>query len=98
MERHISVLQSDVLENVQYSRRLCLRINGIPPVPEGQNESSKSCIEKVKNVFSEWGVDVPDVVIDRARRTSRPRIVQQVVNCSSSHSKIHNLETQSLGL
>ena len=76
IERHISLLQNNVDENEQYSRRLCLRINGIPPVPEGQNESSESCLEKVKNVFNELGVDVPDVVIDRAHRIGRPRIVQ----------------------
>ena len=76
MERHISVLQNNVDENEQYSRKLFLRINGIPPVPEGKNESSESCLEKVKNVFSELGVDIPDVVIDRAHRISRPRIVQ----------------------
>ena len=76
MERHISVLQNNVDENEQYSRRLCLRINGIPPVPDGQNESSENCLEKVKNVFSELGVDVLDVVIDRAHRIGRPRVVQ----------------------
>ena len=76
IERHISVLQNNVDEDEQYSHRLCLRINGIPPVPEGKNESSESCLEKVKNVFNELGVDIPDVVIDRAHRIGRPRIVQ----------------------
>ena len=76
MERHISVLQNNTDENEQYSRRLCLRINGSPPVPEGDNESSESCLEKVKNVFNDLGVDIPDVVIDRAHRIGRPRSVK----------------------
>ena len=49
----------------QYSRRLCLRIDGIDFPPNGTNESGESVLEKVKRVFDKLEVDVPDAVIDR---------------------------------
>ena len=36
--------------NEQYSRRLCLRINGIP-LPEDGNESGEDCLDKVKQLI-----------------------------------------------
>ncbi len=76
MERHIAQLQNNLDDNEQYNRRMCLRINGIPPVAEGEGETSEMCLEKVKNVFKELEVDVPDAVIDRAHRIGSPRIVK----------------------
>ena len=74
--RHIAQLQNNLDDNEQYNRRLCLRINGLPPVAEGESETSEMCLEKVKNVFKELEVDVPDAVIDRAHRIGSPRIVK----------------------
>ncbi|XP_065058021.1 uncharacterized protein LOC135685857 [Rhopilema esculentum] len=78
MERHIAQLQNNLDDNEQYNRRLCLRINGLLPVAEGESETSEMCLEKVKNVFKEkeLEVDVPDAVIDRAHRIGSPKIVK----------------------
>ena len=76
MERHITLLQTNVDDNEQYNRRLCLRINGIPPVADGESETAEMCLEKVKNVFKKLDVEVPDTVIDRAHRIGKPRIVK----------------------
>ena len=55
--------ETDDLE--QYGRRLCLRIDGVPTV---QNESSEEVLEKVKSLFTEGKVEIPDTVLDRAHR------------------------------
>eukprot|EP00795_Rhopilema_esculentum_P004267 gene4268-20464_t len=68
MERHIAQLQNNLDDNEQ--------INGLPPVAEGESETSEMCLEKVKNVFKELEVDVPDAVIDRAHRIGSPRNVK----------------------
>ena len=72
LESHISILQNtvDLLkrdqdESEQYSRRLCLRIEGIEPA---KDEKAEECFEKVKKLFSSLNVDVPDLAIDRAHR------------------------------
>ena len=54
----------------QYQRRLCVRITGVE-VPADGNESSDDCLSKVKNVFKELNVDMPDPVIDRAHRIGK---------------------------
>eukprot|EP00795_Rhopilema_esculentum_P000999 gene999-10775_t len=77
MESHISQPQivNDNLE--QYQRRLCLRISGIdldrsmPPNPHGMKEFADDCLDKVKHVFAELGVKVPEEVIDRAHRVGK---------------------------
>ena len=52
-------------ENEQYSRRLRLRVEGIPTVA---NEKSEDVLEKVRKIISENQVDIPDTVLDRAHR------------------------------
>ena len=47
---------------------MCLRIDGIRLPANGNQESSDDVLEKVENVFTEIGVEVPDAVIDRAHR------------------------------
>ena len=84
MENLIAKLQDHNDDNEQYSRRLCLRINGIPPPPKGEKETGEDCLEKVKKVFNELQVDIPDSVLDRAHRIGRPqtvrgRIIHQVI-------------------
>ena len=46
----------------QYGRRLCLRFGGI----EKLDDSNSNCLEIVKNLWEEAGVNVPDPCIDRA--------------------------------
>lgn len=67
MERYVSQLQRASDDQEQYQRRLCLRINGIE-VKNGNGESGEDCLEKVKEIFNELEVDIPDSVVDRAHR------------------------------
>ena len=71
LESHITQLKksSDNLE--QYQRRLCLRINGIDLQQEGQIETGEEWLQKVKNVFNEFKIEIPDTVVDRAHRIGK---------------------------
>ena len=75
MENYIAKLQDRVDDQEQYQRRLCLRIDGIPPVGQGKDESNEQCLKKVKAVFNELKVDIPDAVIDRAHRIGQAKVV-----------------------
>ena len=56
----------------QYQRRLCLRINGIPAPPEGQQETADGCLEKLKAILTDdLELHIPDAVIDRAHRIGK---------------------------
>eukprot|EP00794_Sanderia_malayensis_P013291 gene13291-14665_t len=68
LESHVAHLRKSHENQEQYSRRLCLRIDGIELPPKGTNESGEKVIGKVKEIFDELEVDVPDTVIDRAHR------------------------------
>ena len=50
---------------------------------KSQNETSEHCLEKVKKIIEEIGVDVPDAVIDRAHHI-RPTKEKD----GNAHSKI----------
>ena len=59
LESHVAILQNTVKllkcnteSNEQYQRRLCLRIIGIPPAINDENEDGDKCLEKVKEVFN----------------------------------------------
>ena len=67
-QKQINKLEDDSEELEQYSRRLCLRIEG---VPSAEKETSEEVLEKVKCLVSESGCDIPDVVIDRAHRIGK---------------------------
>ena len=73
MEKYIKHLEKGVDDQEQYTRRLCLRIDGIAP---DEKESSEECLGKVKAVFANIKVNVPDDVIDRAHRIGRPKIIK----------------------
>ena len=68
LESHVAHLKSNQENHEQYSRRLCLRIDGIGFPDNGNHETNDDVLDKVKNVFEEIGVEVPDAVIDRAHR------------------------------
>ena len=77
LESQVSVIQNTVNilkrvsdDNEQYSRRLCLRINGIKPV-EKKEENANDCLTTVKNVIKELGAEVPNACIDRAHRVGK---------------------------
>ena len=64
-------LEINIEDGEQYSRRMCLRIDGID-LKSNENENNSSCMEKVQQkVFEEMGVQVPAVSIDRARRIGK---------------------------
>ena len=90
MERHIALLQNNVDDNEQYSRCMCLRINGIPPVADGEIESAEMCIEKVKIVFEKLEVDVPDSVMGQAHRIG----TQRTINGKKIHEVIARFTTR----
>ena len=71
LERQVSYLQKSNDDGEQYQRRLCLRINGIDLPSSGESESADECLQKVQEVFTEIGVDIPNTVIDRAHRIGK---------------------------
>ena len=52
-------------ENEQYGRKLCLRIDGIPTE---KKVPSENVLDKVPEMWTEAGVDIPNEVVDRAHR------------------------------
>ena len=68
LESHVAHLRNSQENQEQYSRRLCLRIDGIELPSKDTKESGEVVLEKVKEVFNELEVDIPDAVIDRAHR------------------------------
>ena len=74
MESYIAHKENGIDEQEQYNRRLCLRIDGIVPPKQGQSETSDQCLKKVRSVFKELEVVIPDEVIDRAHRIGKPKV------------------------
>ena len=70
LQNHVNVLKWANEENEQYGRRLCLRIDGIPPE---KNETSEECLLKCKKLFNEMEIDIPDNVLDRAHRIGKTK-------------------------
>ena len=46
------------MKKQQYSRRLCLRIDGVPSV---NRETSNDVLEKVKEICAESNLEIPDL-------------------------------------
>ena len=70
LENSFNLLAVKCDANEQYSRRTSLRINNIP-LPDDGNETADDCMEKVKTLISETGVDIPDTFLDRAHRVGK---------------------------
>ena len=70
LNKTLSKLKINIDDGEQYSRRMCLKIDGID-LKSGENENGSSCMEKVQKVFEEMGVQLPAVSIDRAHRTGK---------------------------
>ena len=86
LESRVEILESDVViikqtnkllerkadNNDQYSRRMCLRINGIP-MQEGVKENEDICFKKVKDVLKDLpgGNNVNDWEIGWAHRVGK---------------------------
>ena len=70
LNKSLNKLEISIDDGEQYSRRMCLRIDGID-LESDENENSSSCMENVQKVFEEMGVQVPAVSIDRAHRIGK---------------------------
>eukprot|EP00112_Aurelia_sp_Birch-Aquarium-sp1_P004088 Seg1464.14 transcript_id=Seg1464.14/GoldUCD/mRNA.D3Y31 product="hypothetical protein" protein_id=Seg1464.14/GoldUCD/D3Y31 len=64
----IERLEARIDDGEQYSRRMCLRINGVP-IPSVDDK--EDCVEKVHELIKETGVTVSKDSIDRAHRIGR---------------------------
>ena len=70
LEHRLNIIEQRSDDAEQYSRRSCLRIYGIP-LPKRSHEDASDCMKKVKKVFKEIDVEVPDDAIDRAHRIGK---------------------------
>ena len=73
MEKYVYQLEKQAYDQEQYNRRLCLHIDGIALE---DNETAERCFVKVKDVFEELEVSIPEDVVDRAHRIGKPKIIQ----------------------
>ena len=64
----LGALDARIEENEQYSRRFCLRFNGIPLPKDGNKED---CVEKVADIMENTDCGVGREAIDRAHRIGR---------------------------
>ena len=71
----------------QYSRRMCLQINGIP-LQKGETENA--CIRKVLNIAEEMGIKLSPNAIDRAHRVGRTYVRKNDVDEDESRSANDN--------
>ena len=55
LNKSLNKLEISIDDGEQYSRRMCLRIDGIK-LKSDENENNSSCMEKVLKVFEEMGV------------------------------------------
>ena len=76
MEEKISVKEKTIENlsikcggNEQYSRRYCLRIDGLK---YGKNESQNDLVSKISKCFSEIGLPYEEAEIDRVPRIGKP--------------------------
>ena len=93
-ESHMNELEIIIDDCEQYSRRSCLKIDGIPLSQNGK-ESASECIEKVMAVLSEIDVDVSADDIDRSHRVRRKRIKNDGSSSQTMIVKLHTWEDRS---
>ena len=70
LSKNETKIRKDLESKEQYSRRLCIRINGIKL---SQDENGNSCLDKCKEVFQELSVNIPENCIDRAHRVGKKK-------------------------
>ena len=58
LKKQNRVIATSCEETEQYSRRLCLRIDGVPSV---NRETSNDVLEKVKEICAESNLEIPDL-------------------------------------
>lgn len=75
LEAQVTFLLDETERSQQYSRRQCLRIDGVALPANEASESSQDVLKAVHKVITEAGIDIPDHAIDRAHRIGRTKIV-----------------------
>ena len=68
LSKVIERLDARIDDGEQYSRRMCLRFNGVSLSAESGKED---CAERVYDIIKDMGVDLPEDAIDRAHRIGR---------------------------
>eukprot|EP00112_Aurelia_sp_Birch-Aquarium-sp1_P003503 Seg1392.1 transcript_id=Seg1392.1/GoldUCD/mRNA.D3Y31 product="hypothetical protein" protein_id=Seg1392.1/GoldUCD/D3Y31 len=80
LERRLEETEIKIDDAEEYSRRACLRKYGIPPTSDTKN--AEQCETKVKELFEEIGVKVPDDMLGRVRRVGKNRKIKHLVYSS----------------
>ena len=75
LENLIKCQEVKIDDNEQYSRRLCLRVNGIPCK---SRESNKDLEQILNKEFVKMAIDLPHDVIDRVHRTGKKVEIEDV--------------------
>ena len=78
LEVKVEELSSKAEASEQYSRRQCLRIEGIPLPNHEHGESEHEMRQAVHKIMEEAGVDIPDEGVDRIHRIGKVRMVHGV--------------------
>ena len=73
IEQRLANAELRLDDTEEYSRRACLHIHGIA-LPDSRKENEEECLSKVKEVFKEIGVHVPDNGVDRAHRIGKKAV------------------------
>ena len=87
-------IESDVDELEQYSRRQCLRIDGV--ILGDEIESSESIVSKVHGFMKDSGVKCTDMVIDRAHRVGPIYRYKENQKCQSIIAKFNNFRYRTM--
>ena len=83
-------------ETEQYSRRLCLRIGGVPSVDK---ETSSDVLKKVKEICAESNLEIPDSNLDRGHRIGKSYFDKiKKVNCKSIIVRFNTFRHRSIAL
>ena len=74
-EFQVASLNDKAEESEQYSRRTCLRTEGVPLPKEERPKTAEEVVKIVKKLIAEAGVTIPDDAIDRAHRIGKGKMV-----------------------
>lgn len=71
-EKHFEEIYLKLDNAEQYSRRTSLRLYNLS-LPENGQETSNDCLDKVKELFTEMGVSIPDSSIDHVHQIGKTK-------------------------
>ena len=88
LQDRLEVAELAIDDGEQYSRRMCLRIDGIP-LQKGETENA--CIKKALNIAEEMGIKLSPDANDRAHRVGRTYVRKNDVHDDESRSVNDNV-------